>query len=116
MLDLELRPYRDFLRLRQRLVRRRSGAQCSIQTILEKYNQPSPEDLPPLPAIEASMHAERIVLLKSQIKEIEKTLEEVLLPLAPVPPQTSPFGRMGSSTSCRYWIWDRSARAEPLRL
>lgn len=84
MLDPELRPYRDLLRLRQRLVRKRSGAQCSIQTILEKYNQPTPDDLPPLPAIEASMHTQRIVLLKSQIKEIEKTLEEVLLPLAPV--------------------------------
>ena len=69
MLDPELRPYRDLLRLRQRLVRKRSGAQCSIKTLLEKYHQPSPDDLPPLPAIEASMHADRIVLLKSQIMD-----------------------------------------------
>ncbi len=84
MLDPELRPYRDFYRLRQRLVRHRSGAQCSIQTILEKYNQPTPEELPPLPALEAAIHNERIELLNSQIQSIEKTLEEVLLPLAPV--------------------------------
>jgi hypothetical protein len=65
-------------------VRKRSGARCSIKTLLEKYNQPSRDDLPPLPAIKASMHADRIVLLKSQIKEIEKSVEEVLTPLAPV--------------------------------
>lgn len=84
MLDPELRPYRDLLRLRLRLVNRRSGEQCAIGSLLEKYNERSPEDLPTLPRIEASMHAEQIELLSSQISEIEKSLREVLLPLAPV--------------------------------
>ena len=84
MLDPELRPYRDLLRLRQRIVNRRSGEMCAIASILEKYNQPSVDRLPPLPAVEASLHTEQIELLSSQIKEIEKALNEVMLPRIPV--------------------------------
>jgi transposase len=84
MLDPELRPYRDLLRLRQRLVYKRSASRCAIESLLEKYNQPSPDQLPPLPAMEASMHTEQIELLVGQVKEIERTLNDVLLPLQPV--------------------------------
>lgn len=84
MLDPELRPYRDLLRLRQRLVNRRSGEQCAIGSLLEKYNERVVDDLPALARVEASMHADQIELLGAQIKEIESTLREVLLPLAPV--------------------------------
>ena len=84
MLDPELRPYRDLLRLRQRIVNRRSGEMCAISSILEKYNQPSVDRLPPLPAVEASLHTEQIELLAAQIKEIEKSLNEVMLPRTPV--------------------------------
>ncbi len=84
MLDPELRPYRDLMRLRQRLVNRRSGEQCAIQSLFEKYNQPSVDKLPPLPAMDASMHEEQIELLRGQIKGIEKNLNEVLLPLEAV--------------------------------
>ena len=74
MLDPELRPYRDLLRLRQRIVNRRSGEMCAIGSILQKYNQPSVDRLPPLPAVGASLHTEQIELLAAQIKEIEKSL------------------------------------------
>jgi len=84
MLDPELRPYRDLLRLRHRLVRRRVAAKCSIHSILEKYNQPAVERLPSLPFVEAGLHQDQIDLLTRQIKEIESVLNDILLPLPPV--------------------------------
>ena len=84
MLDPELRPYRDLLRQRLGLVYQRSTCKCSIKTLLEKYNQPSVAKLPPLPALQASLHQERIELLSRQVKDLEKIFQQVLLPQAPV--------------------------------
>ena len=84
MLDSEFRPYRDLLRTRLRLVQRRSGCKNAVGSLLERYNQPSVEKLPPLPHLEASLYEEQIELLTGQIKEIERLLQQVLLPLPDV--------------------------------
>lgn len=84
MLDPELRPYRDLLRTRLRLVRRRTACKNVIGSLLERYNQPSVAKLSPLPHLDASLHEEQIELLTSQIKEIEQLLQQVLLPLPDV--------------------------------
>jgi transposase len=84
MLHPELRPYRDLLRQRLGLVYQRSACKCSIETLLEKYNQPSPDQLPHLASFQASQHQEQIELLTRQIRELEKILQQVLLPLPPV--------------------------------
>ena len=79
MLDAELRPYRDLMRTRQRLVQRRTACKNTISSLLEQYNQPSVGKLPPLPHLDASLYEEQIELLTKQIKEIEQLLQQVLL-------------------------------------
>jgi transposase len=80
MLEPELRGYRDLLRARLRLVGRRTAAKCVIESLLERYNQPTPEALPPLARFEARLHQDQITVLSNQIKEIERLLNPVLLP------------------------------------
>jgi transposase len=80
MLEGELRGYRDLLRARLRLVGRRTAAKCVIESLLERYNQPTPEELPPLARFEAGLHQDQISVLTHQIKEIERLLNPVLLP------------------------------------
>lgn len=84
MLDAELRPYRDLMRTRQRLVQRRTSCKNQIASLLARYNQPSVGKLPSLPHLDASLYEEQIELLTSQIKEIEQLLQQVLLPVREV--------------------------------
>lgn len=80
MLEAERRGYRDLLRARLRLVGRRTAAKCVIESLLERYNQPTPEKLPPLARFEAGLHSDQITVLTNQIKEIERVLNPLLLP------------------------------------
>ena len=80
MLEPELRGYRDLLRARLRLVGRRTAAKCVITSLLERYNQPAPEQLPQLACFEARLHEDQIAVLTQQIKEIERILNPALLP------------------------------------
>lgn len=74
MVSPELRPYRDLLRTRLRLVQRRVGAKNSISRVLEKHNVPSPEELPPLPFLQATLFQDQVELLTQQIRQLEGLL------------------------------------------
>ncbi len=80
MLDPGLRGYRDLLRTRLRLVGRRTAAKNAVSSLLERYNQPRPGQLPPLAFFEATLQLDQIELLTSQIKEIEQILRPALRP------------------------------------
>jgi transposase len=80
MVSPELRPLRDLLRARLLLVQKRVSARTSIQRLLEKYNLPAVEDLPPLVRLHAACFQEQVHLLSRQIKGLEKSLHPHLLP------------------------------------
>lgn len=80
MISTELRPWRDLLRARLRLVERRRSAQNSVARLLEKYNVPGPEHLPSTARFQAQLHQEQDALLKKQIRQIERELVAVLRP------------------------------------
>ena len=60
MVSTELRPDRDLLLTRLRLVQRRVGAKNSIAPVLEKYNVPSPDELPPLPFLQGGLFQDQV--------------------------------------------------------
>ena len=80
MISPELRPLRDLLRTRLRLVQKEVGTRNSIQRLLEKYNVPEPDALPPMAQLEAALHREQVDLLRSHIRRIEKELNPLLIP------------------------------------
>jgi transposase len=80
MVSPELRPLRDLLRARLLLVQKHDSARSSIQRLLEKYNVPSGEQLPPMVQLHAACFQEQLLLLKRQIKGLEKSLHPHLLP------------------------------------
>jgi transposase len=80
MISPELRPLRDVLRARLRLVEKRSSCLNSIARLLEKYNADSMASLPPLAQLQATCQEEQIALLEQQRKRLEKSLLPDLVP------------------------------------
>ena len=80
MVSPELRPLRDLMRARLLLVQKHVSARSSIERLLEKYNVPSVEQLPPLVQLHAACFQEQLLLLKRQIKGLEKSLHPHLVP------------------------------------
>jgi transposase len=84
MISDDLRPLRDVLRTRLRLVERRVGAQNSIARLLEKHNVQDVAELDALGRLQAEAHIEQAELLHAQIKRLEKALHPHLVPDADV--------------------------------
>jgi transposase len=84
MVSPELRPLRDLLRTRLHLVERRTSAKNSVQRLLEKFNVPTPAQLPDEATLQASLYDEQIDLLTQQIRRIEKELGPQLIPNADI--------------------------------
>jgi transposase len=76
----ELRPLRDVLRTRLKLVERRTGALNSVARLLEKVNVRDVADLPELMQLQARCHLEQAELLAAQVKELERALHPHLVP------------------------------------
>jgi transposase len=74
----ELRELRDLLRMRLRLIEKRTSSLNSIARLLEKYNRASVEALPELAQVQAAFHRGQISLLTVQLKALEKRLYDVL--------------------------------------
>jgi transposase len=74
MISPELRPLRDVLRARLRLVEKRSSCLNSIARLLEKYNVDSAASLPPWAQLQAACQEEQIELLTRQIKRLVRSL------------------------------------------
>jgi transposase len=84
MISPELRGVRDVLRVRLRLVQKRSRCLNAIASLLTKYNVPSADALPELARLEAECHQQQITLLERQIKRVVKTISPELLDTDPV--------------------------------
>lgn len=80
MISDDLRPLRDVLRTRLRLVERRVGALNSIARLLEKHNVGDVAELDVLGRLQAEAHIEQAELLHAQIKRLEKALHPHLVP------------------------------------
>lgn len=76
----ELRELRDLLRMRLRLVEKRTSLMNSIARLLEKYNRASVDALPPLAQVQAGFHREQIALVGVQIRQLEKRISRELKP------------------------------------
>lgn len=76
----ELRESRDLLRLRLRLVEKRTSTLNSIARLLEKYNRATVAALPELAQVQAEFHQRQIALLSAQIKQLEKRISRELKP------------------------------------
>jgi transposase len=76
----ELRELRDLLRLRLRLVQKRTSSANSIARLLEKYNRASVDALPLLAQVQADLHREQITMLNAQIRQLEKRISRELKP------------------------------------
>lgn len=76
----ELRELRDLLRLRLRLVEKRTSSLNSIARLLEKYNRATVEALPELAQVQAGFHQGQIALLDTQIRMLEKRIGRELRP------------------------------------
>lgn len=87
----ELRELRDLLRMRLRLVQKRTSTTNSIARLLEKYNRASVDALPLLAQVQADLHREQIGMLNAQIRKLEKRISRELKPnetirrLRPIP-------------------------------
>ena len=79
MISPELRGVRDVLRVRLRLVQKRSRCQNAIGALLSKYNVHSVDGLSDLARLEAECHREQIELLEQQIKRLVKAISPQLL-------------------------------------
>ena len=84
MISDEMRPLRDVLRTRLRLVERRVAAQNSIARLLEKHNVRDVADLDVLGQLQAETHIEQAELLHRQVKRLESALVPHLVPDADV--------------------------------
>ena len=80
MISDELRPLRDVLRTRLRLVDRRIGALNSVHRLLEKMNVHDVVDLPEMMQLQARCHLDQVALLEQQVKELERLLHPHLVP------------------------------------
>jgi transposase len=84
MISPELRGVRDVLRVRLRLVQKRTRCQNAIASLLAKYNVHSVDELPDLARLEAECHCQQIALLERQVKRVVKTISPALLDSDPV--------------------------------
>jgi transposase len=75
----ERREARDLLRLRLRLIRKRTSCMNSIARLLEKFNRSSVEELPELAQLQVRFHQAQITTLEQQIRAIVKTLHRRLV-------------------------------------
>lgn len=80
MISREIRAQRDLMRLRLRLVEKRSSAKNSIERLLEKFNARSVAELDQLYLLQAECHEAQIHLLDEQIKAVEAALHPHLIP------------------------------------
>jgi len=80
MVSPELRPLRDVMRARLLLVQKHVGARNSIHRLLEKYNVATVDQLPRLVQAHAACFQEQLLLLKRQIKRLERSLHPHLVP------------------------------------
>jgi len=80
MISPELREMRDLLRMRLRLVEKRTGVKNSIARLLEKYNVETPERLPELAQVQAQLHRDQVALLTRHIRALEQRLHRELRP------------------------------------
>lgn len=78
----ELRELRDLLRMRLRLIEKRTSSLNSIARLLEKYNRASVEALPELAQVQAGFLQGQIALLAAQAKALEKRIHRELQPNA----------------------------------
>ena len=101
MISDELRPLRDVLRTRLRLVERRVAAQNSIARLLEKHNVRDVAELDALGQFQAECHIEQAESLHSQIKRLEKSLHPHLVPDADV---QRPLRIPGIGKACAFTI------------
>lgn len=76
----ELRELRDLLRMRLRLVEKRTSMMNSIARLLEKYNRDSVDALPPLAQVQAGFHRQQIALVNAQIGQLVKRIRRELKP------------------------------------
>jgi transposase len=76
----ELRELRDLLRMRLRLVEKRTSTTNSIARLLEKYNRTAVDALPVLAQVQADLHREQIGMLNAQIRGVEKRISRELKP------------------------------------
>ena len=84
MVSDEMRPLRDVLRTRLRLVERRVAAQNSIARLLEKHNVQDVAELDAFGQLQAEAHVEQAELLHRQVKRLERALVPHLVPDADV--------------------------------
>ena len=80
----EMRPLRDVLRTRLRLVERRVAAQNSTARLLEKHNVRDVSDLDAFGQLQAEAHIEQAELLHAQVERLESALVPHLVPDADV--------------------------------
>jgi transposase len=80
MISPELREVRDLLRLRLRLIDKRSRCLHALSSLLGKYNVGSVSALPRLARLEAECHEQQIRLLERQVKRVVKAVSPRLLP------------------------------------
>lgn len=80
MIAPELRPLRDVMRARLRLVQKQISARNSLSRIQEKYNVSRLEELPEFAQLQAACSQEQIDLLQNQIRCLERSLHPRLLP------------------------------------
>lgn len=80
MISDEMRPLRDVLRTRLKLVERRVAAQNSVARLLEKHNVRDVTDLDAFGQLQAEAHLQQIELLHAQVKALEKSLHPHLVP------------------------------------
>lgn len=76
----ELRELRDLLRMRLRLVEKRTSTLNSIARLLEKYNRATVVALPELAQAQAAFHQEQVALVDAQIRRLEKRIARELKP------------------------------------
>jgi transposase len=84
MIDPARREWRDLLRARLELVVRQMRCRHTLGGLLEKYNVPTPERLPPLVRLQATLQTEQQVLLTQHLAQVEAELRRELLPTPPV--------------------------------
>ena len=84
MISDEVRPLRDVLRTRLKLVERRVAAQNSISCLLKRHNVRDVADLDAFGQLQAEAHMEQAELLHAQVKRLESALVPHLAPDADV--------------------------------
>ena len=80
MIGAEHRETRDLLRSRLQLVTRAVRCRHAVGSLLEKYNVPTPDELPDLARLQAALQEEQRVLIRTHVRRVEAVLKERLLP------------------------------------